>query len=506
MKFLAGRLQPKLVLLLLLTVASFACNKEETYENLPIYGPTQVFYALTTQNTITVYNAKDVRVAKGNFTITGLATAENMLAIDFRPATGDLYGMSSLSKLYTIDLVNGSAKAVSATAFAPLLTGTMVSMDFNPTTDRIRVITNSGQNLRINPETGIVEATDPAQTNLGISGISHSNSYGGSTNTILYQLDAAGQKLLKQDPINTGILTTVGSFEQTIDNATFEISPDGANALSVGQNSEGTRLFKIDLISGKATVKGKFVAGTSIRSIAIPAFTVAYVIDNTNALVTFNASYLTPTFFNKAITGLQPGETIYGMDIRPFNGVLYVLGSTGRVYTINLGNAAATVVGSGPIATALSGTSFGFDFNPQTDLISVVSNTGQNISINPTTLAITVNSTVTPAGATISGAGFANNFRSASATTLYVVDHTTDKLYKQALNTGVLTEVGKLEIDITAANGFDLVYAGNDFAFGAFTVGSKTSMYQVDLATGKAEFLYDLPKSVQGLAMGLQLD
>jgi hypothetical protein len=34
------------------------------------------------------------------------------------------------------------------------------SLDFNPTVDRIRLVTASGQNLRLHPELGTVVATD----------------------------------------------------------------------------------------------------------------------------------------------------------------------------------------------------------------------------------------------------------------------------------------------------------------------------------------------------------
>jgi hypothetical protein len=50
--------------------------------------------------------------------------------------------------------------AVGSTVFSPAILGANASLDFNPTVDRIRLVTASGQNLRLHPELGTVVATD----------------------------------------------------------------------------------------------------------------------------------------------------------------------------------------------------------------------------------------------------------------------------------------------------------------------------------------------------------
>jgi hypothetical protein len=42
--------------------------------------------------------------------------------------------------------------AVGSTIFSPAIVGANASLDFNPTVDRIRLVTESGQNLRLHPE------------------------------------------------------------------------------------------------------------------------------------------------------------------------------------------------------------------------------------------------------------------------------------------------------------------------------------------------------------------
>ena len=133
-----------------------------------------------------------------------------------------------------------------------------------------------------------------------------------------------------------------------------------------------------------------------------------------------------------AITGLQSGEQLLGIDIRPGGmpaGELYALGSTGRVYTINITSGAATqksqlaadsADATNPF-TALDGTDFGVDFNPVVDRLRVVSNTGQNLRINVDTGATITDDALNSAGATrtgISATAYTNSFAAACRTTL----------------------------------------------------------------------------------------
>jgi len=195
-----------------------------------------------------------------------------------------------------------------------------------------------------------------------------------------------------------------------------------------------------------------------------------------------------------AITGLQAGENILGIDFRPATGQLFALGSSSRLYTINLATGAATQVGSAGAFT-LSGTNFGFDFNPAVDRIRVVSDTGQNLRLNPKdgTLAGT-DTVLSPATTGITASAYTNNFAGTATTTLYVIDTTNDTLFIQggingtpSPNGGVLTAVGPLGVDATAVNGFDI--GSNGIAYAALTgaVGTGTSsLYTINLATGAA--------------------
>jgi hypothetical protein len=123
--------------------------------------PPGTIFAVDTGNLLRHFNAAAPGTILGTVAITGLQPGEVVLGIDFRPATGQLYGLGSTSRVYVINPVTGAASPVDG-AFTPGLTGTDFGFDFNPTVDRIRVVSDNEQNLRLNPDTGGIAATDLA--------------------------------------------------------------------------------------------------------------------------------------------------------------------------------------------------------------------------------------------------------------------------------------------------------------------------------------------------------
>ena len=200
-------------------------------------------------------------------------------------------------------------------------------------------------------------------------------------------------------------------------------------------------------------------------------------VTSTGELITFDSA--TPgTVTTVAITGLQAGETLLGIDQRPATGQLYGLGSTNRLYLINPATGVATAVSAAPFA-ALDGTAFGFDFNPTVDAIRVVSNNEQNFRLNPNTGAIVGpgDTPLSPAGSVVASA-YVNNFAGTTTTTLYGIDSAADTLVLQgginqtpSPNGGVITAVGPLGVDTADEVGFDI--ASNNTAFAALNVARR---------------------------------
>ncbi|WP_462222461.1 DUF4394 domain-containing protein [Ferruginibacter sp.] len=493
-----------LPLLSVIVILFSSCSQDDSVimpPVVPVVKPDLVFFGISASNQIIKYNANAAQNVAAQFTITGLQASETILAIDFRPATGQLYGLGSTSRIYIINPETGAARAIGAAPFTPSINGTITGFDFNPTVDRIRLVTNSGQNLRLNPETGTVAATDAAiNPSAALIGAAYTNSFAGTASTVLYDID--GQKLYKQDPPNNGSLVEVGSLEVTATGGgDFDISNDNKVALAALTVSGVNSIYQIDTLTGKAVNLGTLA--TPVIGIAIPTRPVAYSTDMANNLLIFNLT--TPaTPVTKAITGLQAGENILGIDMRPATGQLYALGSTSRLYTINMSSGAATAVGTAPFTTALAGTSFGFDFNPTVDRIRVVSNTGQNLRLDPNTgLIAAVDGALNPGTPAASAAAYTNNFAGATATTLFVIDPSTDKLYTQTPpNNGTLVEVGALGINVETDNGFDIGGRTN-LAYALLTVGTTTKIYSINLSTGAATSVADFPGLARGFAVGL---
>lgn len=503
----SNRIAKLLLLLMIAATTAISCKKDKNNignPDPPLSGPDQEFYALS-NNSLLKFNAKDVSSTISSVAISGLAANEKIMSIDFRPATGELYGISSSSKLYVIKL-NGSTRAIGAGLATPI-NGTLVSLDFNPTVDRIRLVTNTGQNLRLHPETGAIAATDGninGVNNAVISGAAYTNSKAGAASTTLFDIDITTKKLYKQDPPNDGKLIEVGSLGVEIgSSASFDISPDNTKALAAGTTNGSSSLYTINLDNGKATLSGKFPMATAIEGLAIPTDPVAYAVDNANNFLIFNPLN-SAAIVSKPITGLAAGESLVGIDFRPANGQIYALGSSSRLYTVNAATGALTLVGPGVLTTPLLGSSFGFDFNPTVDRIRVVSNAGQNLRLHPETGAVAaIDGVLKPGSPSISGAAYSNNFAGATETILFDIDHATGKLYKQTPpNDGTLVEVGSLGINIESSNGFDIGSTSGK-AYAILTVGGANKIYTINLNTGAATAIGDFSRTVTGMTVGL---
>jgi hypothetical protein len=210
--------------------------------------------------------------------VKGLQVGEKLLAIDFRPANGQLYGVTNTSRLYQINPTSGVASQVGSTAFSPLLDfGQDVAFDFNPVVDLIRVVTDKGQNMRVNPNTGAVVAVDtPVAFSSGdpnasrtpvVAAAAYSNNVPGATSTTLYvvsvgvpQFFLAPTLLATQGNVggsispNSGQLFTVGNMGFLfIEPVGLDIGQDTVcYALMNGTDTQND-LYRVDLLTGAVT-------------------------------------------------------------------------------------------------------------------------------------------------------------------------------------------------------------------------------------------------------------
>ncbi|ODU52702.1 hypothetical protein ABT09_02475, partial [bacterium SCN 57-13] len=151
-----------------------------------------------------------------NVVISGLEGGESILAIDFRASNGLLYGLGSTSRLYAIDPATGEAAAVGG-VMSPLISGQYFGIDFNEVTDELRLVSDTEQNLRIDPDTGaVINVETPVSPVESLVACAYTPASGGLTT--LYGIDAFSNKLVRIGGLNgtpspdLGEVTEVGSL------------------------------------------------------------------------------------------------------------------------------------------------------------------------------------------------------------------------------------------------------------------------------------------------------
>ena len=243
------------------------------------------FYALS-GNVLDKYSTANPETIISSASISGLQPGERILGIDFRPLTGQLYGLGSNSRLYTINPETGLATFVAplTTAMTPttaagvpvLLSGTSFGVDFNPSVDRLRVISNTGQNLRIVPTTGatfIDGSINPQPAS--INGVAYDNNSAGATPTELYALDVTTDTQYDILPPNAGTLVNPLSIALKIEgDGGFDIAPRRAAVttdigLALYEVNKKSTLFLIDSETGETRILAKYNKSIMYSGLAI---------------------------------------------------------------------------------------------------------------------------------------------------------------------------------------------------------------------------------------------
>ncbi|CAN5878964.1 DUF4394 domain-containing protein [soil metagenome] len=252
----------------------------------------ELLIGLTDGNQLVRFESTAPQTILGNAQITGVQTGESILGIDLRPATGQLYGYGSTSRLYTINVLTGVATEVGSGPFMPPGDGVTHGFDFNPAVARIRLVRNANRNLQLHQDTGQVVAVDGplayvmGDTNFGVdptvTGSAYINNFPGTMTTTLFGIDSGLNILVRQDPPNAGGLVTIGSLG-------LPFSVDGRNGFDVSGLTgiayaafinplvAESSLFTINLATGAATQIGSTPIGGINSGIILRGLTAAVI-------------------------------------------------------------------------------------------------------------------------------------------------------------------------------------------------------------------------------------
>ena len=223
----------------------------------------ELLYGVSLGNQLVTFDSASPNTIISSLFLSGRASGANVSGIDFRPSTGQLYVLTDDSNLYTANLSTGALTSVGA--LSTPLNGVTFGFDFNPTVDRIRVTSSTGQNLNVDPANGnaIVQGSFTSGTN--IAAVAYSNNVRGATTTTLYGIDGQSNNLVTIVPA-TGATTTVGpiGFNITSQNG-FDISGSTGIAYAGLQTlgGSGTSLYTINLATGTATSLGIIGSGST---------------------------------------------------------------------------------------------------------------------------------------------------------------------------------------------------------------------------------------------------
>jgi hypothetical protein len=228
--------------------------------------------------------------------ITGLATGERVVGLDFRylpPDGGGAAGLFALAllgddvlRLYTIDPGTAVATPVGAAPVAILTAGSRYGFDFNPAVDRIRVVNENNENLRLNPNNGALAANDPNLSAAVVTSVAYDRVHlppsVPSSPTTAYAIRSDGQLVTiggidGAPSANTGAVNVVGPLGVPLSagsDTSFDISFGGTAYATL--TSSGTQgLYAINLATGAATLIGS--TAVSLAGFAVvPGATVAF--------------------------------------------------------------------------------------------------------------------------------------------------------------------------------------------------------------------------------------
>lgn len=221
--------------------------------------------------------------------VSGVMTGDRLLGLDLRPSNRMLYSVGSSGALYEISK-NASGTDWTAVSLGQISGATPMGqrfgIDFNPTVDRLRLVSEANQNLRINPTTmppaaivdGMLMRNGSSMTDIGA--VAYTNSRPGAMTTTLYGIDAVTDSLVRSTNANAGTYTDTNAMGMMfaplgfafgpLDRLHFDIS-GGSGAAFLAYNDS---FYTVDLNTGAATLVGAIgvpdIAGITAAAVPEP--------------------------------------------------------------------------------------------------------------------------------------------------------------------------------------------------------------------------------------------
>ena len=249
-----------------LTTATFAQSPFNPERNLNVYG-------LTADQQLVRFRAEPLHRYRRVGPISGFRGSDTaLIGIDFRVQDGLLYGVGNGGGIYTINTDTAQVTMVQQLTIA--LAGSFFGVDFNPAANALRIISDTGQNLR-QPFAGATAGVTQNDTLLNLNGALAmgitaaaytNNDLDAGTATTLFDIDSVRNQVVVQSPANSGALAPTGLLTVDPDSAIgFDIFTELKSGVAIGNTAYAslvvsgvTGLYRVDLLTGKATLVGEF--------------------------------------------------------------------------------------------------------------------------------------------------------------------------------------------------------------------------------------------------------
>lgn len=250
----------------------------------------EVIQALTSDMDLITFQATAPDRILNSVMVKGLRSGDSIVGIDYRPKNQTLYAISRAGQVYTLDSKTGNLTAVGANPHIKL-TGSRFGVNVSPSADNMRVVSDKGQNLRFNLNTGIMAGTDNTlrysendvqEADLATLGaIAYTYNANNDQMTTAFGIDMRLGMLTRlgsqegREPVispNAGWLNTIAPLGTgPLEHAVFDISMTNNKAFLAAQKKmDGTtRLYLVNLNQGKSVALGTIGNGRPLLGMTV---------------------------------------------------------------------------------------------------------------------------------------------------------------------------------------------------------------------------------------------
>lgn len=260
----------------------------------------ETVFATTQSNRLVRFPAGVPAQVAGGRSISGMHPGEQVAGLDFRPTDGRLYALGTAGQLYVIDPATAIAQPVGPGGLRSLVMDE-VGFAFDPASDLIRMVTTTGHNLRLHPDTGTLVDGDPAAAGLqsdapldygpteferGMvprlagAAIVHLPARGARPAiTTQYAIDRGARTLVTQGsrehthprpPLHSGHLFTVGQLAIDLGDGPLSFdAKDPRLALLCVSRGARSELYRVDLRTAALEPLGRIALDEPVTAIAL---------------------------------------------------------------------------------------------------------------------------------------------------------------------------------------------------------------------------------------------